>query len=388
MGEKGRLGLHGEFWALDDVNFEVGKGERVGIVGRNGAGKSTLLKLLSRVTSPTKGRISVKGRIASLLEVGTGFHPELTGRENIFLNGAILGMKRREIQRKFDEIVAFSGVDEFIDTPVKRYSSGMHVRLAFSVASHLDSEILIIDEVLAVGDAAFQKRSIEKMQRMGIEDGRTILFVSHQTPYLLKLCNKGVLLDSGKVVTSGDINDVVATYQKTTNSEVARRSWTNPGDALPYSEILVPMNFEIQDEHGEVTTELVGTSKYYVHISANILRSDPRIGFAVQFYDHTQSPLFDTDLYDSFPADQVETLVGVKHFRVEVPTHLFFSRKYSVELISYLHWTGAILPPNNQTRVEFSYVRTDQANWYAGDTRLSNLFIPLRWEISEFTKPK
>lgn len=200
-----------EFWALDDVSFEVKQGDRVGIIGRNGAGKSTLLKVLSRITEPTKGRVSIKGRVASLLEVGTGFHPELTGRENIFLNGAILGMSRVDIRRKFDEIVAFSEVEKFLDTPVKRYSSGMYVRLAFAVAAHLEPEILIIDEVLAVGDVQFQQKCLGKMEEAGNE-GRTVLFVSHNLGAIKKLCTSVINLDNGKVVFSGDVEEGVGEY--------------------------------------------------------------------------------------------------------------------------------------------------------------------------------
>jgi lipopolysaccharide transport system ATP-binding protein len=186
------------FWALKDINLEIQQGDRIGIIGRNGAGKSTLLKLLSRIVEPTSGKISIKGRISSLLEVGTGFHPELTGRENIFLNGAILGMRHHEIKRKFDEIVDFAEVEKFLDTPVKHYSSGMYMRLAFSVAAHLDPEILVIDEVLAVGDAQFQKKCLGKMQEVG-EDGRTVIFVSHNIDAIASLCNKGILLHHGEV---------------------------------------------------------------------------------------------------------------------------------------------------------------------------------------------
>ncbi|KXH82997.1 ABC transporter ATP-binding protein [Chryseobacterium kwangjuense] len=201
-------------WSLRDINFEIEQGNAVGIIGRNGAGKSTLLKLLSKVTKPTTGRIYTQGRIASLLEVGTGFHPEMTGRENIFLNGAILGMTRKEIKRKFDEIVDFSGVERYIDTPVKRYSSGMYVRLAFAVAAHLESEILIVDEVLAVGDADFQKKCLGKMGDVTKGEGRTILFVSHNMTAIKELCNTGILLNQGQLVYSGSIMDTITEYQK------------------------------------------------------------------------------------------------------------------------------------------------------------------------------
>ena len=202
-----------EFWALKDINFEVNQGDRIGIIGRNGAGKSTLLKILSRITHPTTGRIHLKGRVSSLLEVGTGFHPELTGRENIFLNGAVLGMGKLEIKRKFDEIVAFAEVEKFLDTPVKRYSSGMYVRLAFSVAAHLEPEILIIDEVLAVGDVQFQKKCLGKMEEVG-EEGRTVLFVSHNMGAIQQLTKKCLLLDKGQLNFHGNVLSAIERYQE------------------------------------------------------------------------------------------------------------------------------------------------------------------------------
>ena len=209
------------FWALKDIDFEVKKGESLGIIGRNGAGKSTLLKILSRITKPTKGRAVLDGRVGSLLEVGTGFHPELTGRENVYLNGAILGMRRTEIERKFDEIVAFSGIEKFLETPVKRYSSGMYVRLAFAVAAHLEPEILMVDEVLAVGDAEFQKKCLGKMGEV-TSQGRTVLFVSHNLLAVENLCRKALLLDNGKMIEIGDANTVIETYLSNTSSNLNR----------------------------------------------------------------------------------------------------------------------------------------------------------------------
>jgi len=213
-----------EFWALRNINLEIKQGDRFGIIGRNGAGKSTLLKIISRITEPSTGRLQIKGRVSSLLEVGTGFHPELSGRENIYLNGAILGMKRKEIQLKFDEIVDFSGVEKFLDTPVKRYSSGMYVRLAFAVAAHLETEILVIDEVLAVGDGEFQKKCLVKIDDMNKGQGRTVLFVSHNMVALRSLCQQAVLLNKGRVVAIGASQDIINEYihdkQETTNSIV------------------------------------------------------------------------------------------------------------------------------------------------------------------------
>ncbi|MBC6491031.1 ABC transporter ATP-binding protein [Flavihumibacter stibioxidans] len=217
IGETNDRTMKGEsniVWSLRDINFEINQGDAVGIIGRNGAGKSTLLKLLSRVTTPTTGSIKVRGRIASLLEVGTGFHPELTGRENIFLNGAILGMRKHEIKKRFDEIVDFAGVERYLDTPVKRYSSGMYVRLAFAVAAHLESEILVVDEVLAVGDAEFQSKCLGKMGDVSKGEGRTVLFVSHNMASIQQLCNKGILLLNGKLVDSGDTESIIKHYLK------------------------------------------------------------------------------------------------------------------------------------------------------------------------------
>ena len=215
-----------EVWALKDVNFEIKRGEAVGVIGRNGAGKSTLLKILSRITEPTTGRVTLKGRIASLLEVGTGFHPELTGRENIYLNGTILGMTRAEIKRKFDEIVAFAEIEKYLDTPVKRYSSGMYVRLAFSVASHLEPEILLVDEVLAVGDAAFQKKCLGKMEEIGKEE-RTVLFVSHNMSAINALCTSSMLLGNGQMINFGNVEQIISQYIQESASNTGRKIWMN-----------------------------------------------------------------------------------------------------------------------------------------------------------------
>lgn len=208
------------FWALKDLNFEIKKGDRVGIIGHNGAGKSTLLKLLSQITAPTEGKIKINGKIASLLEVGTGFHPEMTGRENIYMNGAILGMKHEEIDKKVNDIIEFSEIGEHIDTPVKRYSSGMYVRLAFAVAAHLDSDILIADEVLAVGDAAFQKKALGKMNELSTGEGRTVLFVSHNMAQIRALCNKGIVLEKGKIIYAGDLENSIKTYLNKSSGEL------------------------------------------------------------------------------------------------------------------------------------------------------------------------
>ena len=230
IGENKYSGDKDRFWALKDVSFDIKKGDRVGIIGKNGAGKSTLLKIMSRITAPTEGIIKIKGKIASLLEVGTGFNGELTGRENVYLNGAILGMKKRQIAKKIDSIIDFSGIEHYIDTPVKRYSSGMYVRLAFAVAAHLDSDILIADEVLAVGDADFQEKALGKMENLSTGEGRTVFFVSHNMGMVRNLCNTSFLLEKGKVITSGKTSDVIATYlaRKENTAKIIRTEKDKP----------------------------------------------------------------------------------------------------------------------------------------------------------------
>lgn len=241
----------GTFWALRDVSFEVKKGEAIGIIGRNGAGKSTLLKILSRITAPTEGQVEVHGRIGSLLEVGTGFHPELTGRENIFLSGSIMGMKKAEIEEKFDEIVKFSEIEKFLDTPVKRYSSGMYVRLAFAVSAHLDPEILIVDEVLAVGDATFQKKCLGKMGDVA-QQGRTVLFVSHNMNAITRLCERTILLDNGHITADGPSASVVGEYLRSDLGTKAERTWRDIKTA-PGNQIVRLCGIRIRNSEGTVS---------------------------------------------------------------------------------------------------------------------------------------
>jgi lipopolysaccharide transport system ATP-binding protein len=237
-------------WALRDVSFQVQQGEVVGIIGVNGAGKSTLLKVISRITPPTRGQISIRGRVSSLLEVGTGFHQELTGRENVYLNGTILGMRKREVDRKFDEIVEFSGVEKFLDTPVKRYSMGMRVRLAFAVAAHLEPEILIIDEVLAVGDAEFQKKCLNKMEDVGNE-GRTVLFVSHNMAAITRLCRRGILMSAGSVIADGETHEIVSSYLTEGLGTMAAREWPQDAQA-PGDDSVSLRSLRVIDRQGQV----------------------------------------------------------------------------------------------------------------------------------------
>ncbi len=238
-----------DFWALKNISFEVKPGEVVGIIGRNGAGKSTLLKILSRITEPSEGRVRLRARVASLLEVGTGFHPELTGRENIFLNGAILGMHAAEIRQKFDEIVAFAEVEKFLDTPVKHFSSGMYVRLAFAVAAHLESEILIVDEVLAVGDAEFQRKCLGKMQDVSTKEGRTVLFVSHNMLMVRRLCSRAILLGSGRITAQGDTSQIIRDYQVVALPQHGRRDWPDL-DSAPGSDLCRIRRIRASNEAG------------------------------------------------------------------------------------------------------------------------------------------
>jgi lipopolysaccharide transport system ATP-binding protein len=247
--DRAQKGTSDLVYSLQDLNFEIQQGDAVGIIGRNGAGKSTLLKILSRVTTPTTGKINIKGRVASLLEVGTGFHPELTGRENIYLNGAILGMRKREIDRKFDEIVDFSGVERYIDTPVKRYSSGMYVRLAFAVAAHLESEILIVDEVLAVGDAEFQKKCLGKMGDISKGEGRTVLFVSHNLDSIKALCNNVITLKDGILIFNGDVIEGLDNYLKVDNSKnkLFIKKNTNNNKNIYFENIFINCNNNVID---------------------------------------------------------------------------------------------------------------------------------------------
>jgi lipopolysaccharide transport system ATP-binding protein len=267
-------------WALRGVSFEVKVGEIIGIIGINGAGKSTLLKILSKITPPTSGRATIRGRVSSLLEVGTGFHPELTGRENIYLNGTILGMRKKEIDRNFEEIVDFSGIEKFIETPVKRYSSGMRVRLAFSVAAHLEPEVLLIDEVLAVGDARFQKKCLSKMQDVS-KHGRTVLFVSHNMPAITRLCPRTVLLDGGRVLVDGPSHEVVGVYMTAGKSTTAERVWSDLGQA-PGDDVVRLRAVRVKTEDGQVCEAVDIQQPIKIEFEYEVLKP----GFAMRIYYH------------------------------------------------------------------------------------------------------
>ncbi len=336
-----------EFWALKDLNFEIERGDRVGIIGKNGAGKSTLLKVLSRITEPTTGKVFVKGRVASLLEVGTGFHHELTGRENIFLNGAIMGMSRAEIKRKFDEIVDFSGVEKFLDTPVKRYSSGMYVRLAFSVAAYLEPEILVIDEVLAVGDAEFQKKCLGKMQDVSSIEGRTVLFVSHNLMALSSLCNKGIYLKNGQVRSQGGIEETLSQYTREGMESLTTEWIGNTGDE--YVKIYRTKVFCAESPHGFFTHKDI-----IIEIEGEILK--PVYGLIIGFWLFSQFDyqlaysLFD-DTDPSMEIKMHETGKFLKRFII--PANTLAQGSYRIQFDFGIHNLKLIVQ-NKECDLEFS----------------------------------
>jgi len=313
-------------WSLKDIDFEIEQGDAVGIIGRNGAGKSTLLKILSKVTSPTTGSISGIGRIASLLEVGTGFHPELTGRENIFLNGAILGMRKKEISRKFDAIVNFSGVERYIDTPVKRYSSGMYVRLAFAVAAHLESEILIVDEVLAVGDAEFQKKCLGKMGEVSKGEGRTVLFVSHNMAAVRQLCNKGIVLKNGGLAFKGTQIEAVDYYQASHDTDSYFEHTGNIEDA-PGNENIRMLKFEVRPLQGEVLSISSGVEfelKFYNH------KENINLDTTFELKNMDEVPIFHHGSMLSLNNDSKR---GVYTITGKLPAHLLNAGTYRFKII-------------------------------------------------------
>jgi lipopolysaccharide transport system ATP-binding protein len=315
-----------EFWALNNVNFEIKAGDRVGIIGRNGAGKSTLLKILSRITEPTNGKITIRGRVASLLEVGTGFHPELTGRENIFLNGAILGMNRIEIKRKFDEIVAFAEVERFLDTPVKRYSSGMYVRLAFAVAAHLEPEILVVDEVLAVGDAQFQKKCLGKMAEVSEGEGRTVLFVSHNMAAVKNLCTKGLMLEQGTVKYSGEILEAVNLYQKGGSGYPLFEHKGNVFEA-PGNDNIRILKFLVSAIEGEIISVSSG-----VRLAITFFNNKPNINLDVTFEIKNMEELIILH-QGKLVSENKDAKKGIYKVVGEIPANLLNAGTYVINLI-------------------------------------------------------
>jgi lipopolysaccharide transport system ATP-binding protein len=317
-----------EFWALKEVSFEIQRGEIVGIIGRNGAGKSTLLKLLSRITEPTSGRITIDGRVASLLEVGTGFHQELTGRENIYLNGAILGMSRVEIKRKFDEIVAFSEVEKFLDTPVKRYSSGMYVRLAFSVAAHLEPEILVVDEVLAVGDADFQKKCLGKIQDVTAH-GRTVLFVSHSMPTILRLCQRVILLHRGTVAGDGTAEEMTRRYLNSGAERAAERIWADPKIA-PGDEVARLHAVRVKNAAGVVTETIDISEPFEIEVEYWNLQDRLKPTVSIHFVNEDGVLLVVTNDFINAQWWSAARRPGLVRARCLVPGHLLAEGQFFI----------------------------------------------------------
>jgi lipopolysaccharide transport system ATP-binding protein len=314
-----------EFLALDNINLDIEAGDRIGIIGRNGAGKSTLLKILSKITPPTKGSIKLKGKVASLLEVGTGFHNELTGRENIFLNGAILGLRKKEIQQKLDEIISFSGVEKFIDTPLKHYSSGMQLRLAFSVAAHLEPEILLIDEVLAVGDMEFQKKCLGKMEEVSRSDGRTILFVSHNLAQLKQICQSAILLDKGKLISKGSITEVISNYTSLFHkNNSAYYAAEKEKDQLITKVVM-------KTEKGVINTSINSTDNLSLEISIITKKEISNSLLAIRITNQENIPVFTTTNGDE-QLNYPSFAIGEYHFSLPLPANELAPGKYFLRI--------------------------------------------------------
>jgi lipopolysaccharide transport system ATP-binding protein len=307
-----------EVWALRDVSFSVREGEVLGVIGRNGAGKSTLLKILTRITAPTSGRAVIRGRVGSLLEVGTGFNPELTGRENVFLNGSILGMKRREIQRKLPDIIEFSGIEKFIDTPVKRYSSGMYVRLAFSVAAHLEPEILLVDEVLAVGDAEFQQRCLGRMEDFS-GTGRTVLFVSHNMQTVNQLCDRAIWLDGGTIVEDGEPSEVVTHYLHTSHSSGSRIAWPDD-ESAPGDDLARLLSVRAIDQDGHPIETIDVRDPVGIEIRFRVLRKGPAVFAKIRVHDRRGDIAFNA--MDIAPHAEDSSTPGVYDATAWIPPNL------------------------------------------------------------------
>ena len=373
--DRSRKGEGDIVYSLRNLDFSISQGDAVGIIGRNGAGKSTLLKILSRVTSPTTGEVRVKGRIASLLEVGTGFHPELTGRENIYLNGAILGMRKREIARRFDEIVEFSGVERYIDTPVKRYSSGMYVRLAFAVAAHLESEIMIIDEVLAVGDAEFQNKCINKMGEVGRNEGRTILFVSHNLAVLKRLCQKGILLHHGEMKASGPIRDVVLKYierQRDSDSEISFRNYVTLRSRTYETEHL-----EIANERGEPTDHFLFGEKMRMRITVLVKELQPSV-----FWDVTLENSFHEKVGNGYCTDFKFLKPGRYEIEVEVENPLL-PGDYQMSLGFHSHTGQTIEFIEKFQKITIAKEAAANETDYTFDWVNGNVHFKTKWSVRD-----
>lgn len=354
------------FWALKDVEFDIKKGDVVGIIGRNGAGKSTLLKILSRITKPTTGQIDLYGRVGSLLEVGTGFHPELTGRENIFLNGAILGMRKREIERQFDAIVDFAGVEQFLDTPVKRYSSGMYVRLAFAVAAHLNPEILIVDEVLAVGDAEFQKKCLGKMQDVA-ESGRTVLFVSHNMAAVRSLCHVGILLKDGEKVSDGRAGEVLDLYIVGGMGASYERVWPETINA-PGNEQACLRAVRILNEEGTAVSQSVLESPIKVEIEYQVMIPGTILSLSLSVHNQEEVYILASASLSDPNWALVPHPVGMYSSRCTIPANFFNKGRYSFSALLVEGGSHVIAQQDKIVSIDMIDVGTTSGNYF-GDWR-------------------
>ncbi len=365
--ERTKVGNSQYVWALRDVSFEVKKGEVLGIIGKNGAGKSTLLKLLSKVTTPTKGVIRSKGRIASLLEVGTGFHPELTGKENIFLNGAILGMTKAEIKSKFEEIVDFAGVQRYVNTPVKRYSSGMKVRLAFAVAAYLEPEILVVDEVLAVGDAEFQKKAIGKMKDISSGDGRTVLFVSHNMSAVKRLCTRAVIIEDGQIIANGDSEEVVNEYLKRDLTDQLQTRWDDDSNKINIGDDVKMISAQISSENGFAISE------------------DVEIAFEYELYKDMKAFNLSMVLqsFDSLPIfNSISKVQNMEKGRyksiVKIPKNLLNDNLYKIRIL-LVNNSKALIDLSDVIVWESKELENRTMNWYGKVT--GHVRPKLGWEF-------
>ena len=370
-----------EFWALNNISCEIKQGDRVGIIGRNGAGKSTLLKILSKVTAPTNGIVKIRGRVASLLEVGTGFHPELTGRDNIYLNGTILGMTKREINKKLDEIVAFAEIEQFIDTPVKRYSSGMYVRLAFAVAAHLDPEILVVDEVLAVGDAAFQKKALGKMEDVSKGGGRTVLFVSHNMGAVKNLCNKGFLLESGQIKYHGNIDTIIEKYISNQTNDMIKNEINKQLAAFTNKDVIEINSIEVTQKKNERTFfnnfDINIIFKYQVH------KDTHNLFLVIYLFDVYGNSLTES-FHNAYGEDPV-VKKGVYESIFTIPKNLLNENKYLIRIETGTFGGSSF----SKKPIEFFLDITSDGKQnlvYSKRARGGLLILPVKWKNNRLKK--
>ena len=367
-----------EFWALKDVSFEVKQGDRIGIIGRNGAGKSTLLKILSRITEPTTGKIRIKGRVASLLEVGTGFHPELTGRENIFLNGAILGMSKTEIKRKFDEIVDFAGIEKFLDTPVKRYSSGMYVRLAFAVAAHLEPEILIVDEVLAVGDAQFQKKCLGKMEEVGRE-GRTVVFVSHNMAAITNLCQTSLFLEGGQIKFKGWASDIVGKYLESTIKNFGGELFFPKSNSDAYFTKITVLN-----EQRKPTEVVDLTSEFIINFEYDVLRNIENLEVSFSLFDQQGSKIFYSGTSKNSSKNERFYQAGHYISEVKVPSNFLVPGVYRITI--GLHQPNIHIFDKKENIIGISIIDSSITHSLYKGKNIGSILVDFEWSTNLINK--